>query len=119
MDSELKRHIQIIAEAYITEDENMQLPETNEIVETEQLSEGMYSVQPKPKASPQVYVSDPNTPDDVFIRESVDRPGKIGICLKGRTAYIPPEEAVVLASQLRDLAEDILEEAKTDELLDA
>jgi hypothetical protein len=51
--------------------------------------------------------SNPNTPDDVFITASDDRPGLVAVSLKGRTAFVRPETAKELAETLLYCAEKV------------
>ena len=54
------------------------------------------------------------SPDDIFIGPSVDRKGKIGVALKGRTAYISPTYAREIAEKLTGYADEIEQESLSD-----
>lgn len=54
------------------------------------------------------------SPDDIFIGPSVGRKGKIGVALKGRTAYISPQYARELAGKLAGYADEVEQEGASD-----
>lgn len=54
------------------------------------------------------------SPDDIFIGPSAGRKGKIGVALKGRTAYISPDYARELAGKLTGYADEVEQEGASD-----
>lgn len=65
------------------------------------ISESMYNSKTSATtAKPKVADKD----DDIFVNASNTNPGKLGVSLKGRTAYITPEQAENLIKLLELMA---------------
>lgn len=83
------------------------------LIELFENGNGMYSNALPKRAKAHTPPKTPS-PDDIFIGPSAGRKGKIGVALKGRTAYISPAYAKELAGKLIGYADEIEQESVSD-----